>query len=695
MTEEGLGVTRPASRDSTIADRIWPGVIFLLALGLRLGLIFTTLDLAALQVGVGDALEYEKLADRILTGDLLAGNEVFFHSASGYPYLLAFLWAIFGKSMLVARLFQALAGAVNAVVVYAIARQLFGGENRAEQRRGRIVGRISGLLLAFYGYIAFLEHNLFMTAYELLAIDLALLVLLWFLSHRRWSHLAGAGVCFGLASLGRPNVWLIAIAVGVFLFLVAKRSWHWKTPKALVTGAVPLVLTFLLILPITIRNYRVAGDPVLLTCNAGINFYIGNHLGATGLFSVPHHLDANLFAGSRSDASVAEGRDLSAGEASAHWVRRTLGVLAGNPGHALSILGRKILLFFDGYEIPNNVGFYFTRSHGAWILWVMPIGFWLVMPLGLGGLVLWRSWDRRHWLILLYLVLYTAMIVGMFVTGRYRLPTIPLLVPFAAWMGYKLVGLVHRRDWRGLRPAALVLLPAAVLVNGGFMERRHPTDQWTGDQWAFVAAANQRLGKAAEAAAAFREAHAMDPDNPLYLNGLGNAARARGDYEEAERYLRRAYDLSRGDPQPASNLAGVLALMGRSEEAVEILEAALESHPDNLHCLTNLAFTHYAGRRPDLALEYSMRVIALGKAAPQTYNLIAFVLIDNQEFEEALGYIETGQRQFPQDQELWVTRAQIEMARGNPDAARQALDRAQRLPGRSPRIPPLRARLRQ
>ncbi len=692
--EEGLGVTRPASRHLAAADRLWPLVIFLLALGLRLGLIFTTLDMAVLQAGVGDALEYERLADRILTGDLLAGKDVFFHSASGYPYLLAFLWSIFGKSMLVARLFQALAGALNAVVVFAIARQLFGGESRGEERRGRIVACISGLLMAFYGYIAFLEHNLFMTAYELLAIDLALLCLLWFLSHQRWRHLVGAGLSFGLASLGRPNVWLIAVAASIFLFAVARRSWGWRIPRALATAALPLALTFLLILPVTVRNQRVAGDPVLLTCNAGINFYIGNHVGATGMFGVPHNLDANLFAGSRRMASEAQGRDLSASEASSHWVRRTLDLLVKNPGHTFSIMGRKILLFFDGYEIPNNVGFYFIRSQGAWILWGMPVGFWLIMPLGLGGLVLWRPWDCRHWLILLYLVLYAAMIVGMFVTGRYRLPTIPLLIPFAAWMGHAMVEMVRKKNWSALTPVALVLLPAAVLVNGGFMKRQHPIEHWTGDQWAFAAAANQRLGKVAEGAAAMRKAHALDPDNPLYLNGLGNAARARGDNVEAERYLRRAYQLSGGDPQPASNLAGVLTLLGRSDEAVAILEATLEKYPGNLHCLTNLAFTHYASGRPGLALRYSEQVIAMGQAAPQTFNIIAFIHMDRQAFGEAAGSIERGLQQFPQDQELWVTKAQIEAGRGNFDAARRALDRAQQLPGRSPRIAPLRSRLR-
>jgi Flp pilus assembly protein TadD/4-amino-4-deoxy-L-arabinose transferase-like glycosyltransferase len=683
-------MSRSTHSSSWIQRNRWPLFIFLLALGLRLGVILTTLGFSLLQANVGDAYEYELLADRILAGDLGAGTQVFFHSSAGYPYLLALLWAIFGKSLLVARLFQALAGALNVVVIYALAKRLFGDETRPGQRRGEIVGRISGLLLAFYGYIAFLEQNLLMTAYELLTIDSALLFLLLFIGHQRWRHLVGAGICLGLACLGRPNVWLVAVVMAVFVFFLSVRSWKWKPLRSLGAAAVLVALTLAVILPITLRNAIVAGDPVLLTSNAGINFWIGNHEEASGVFRVPRQMEDNLCEASSAEAAAASGRSLSAGEVSSYWFRRTVDILVGNPKHALRIMARKTLLFFNAHEIPNHLDFYFVRARGAWFLWGLPVGFWLVVPLGLTGMILWRPWSVKHWLIFTYLSLYFLMVVGLFVTGRYRIPTIPALTPFAAWMIYRVVDLLRRKQWRSLGGVVLVLIPAAVLANWGTMEQLGEAHNW-----ALVAEAEQRQGHPQQAAAALEKAKELDPNNPHFYNNLGLAARQRGDLVEAERLLRQAYELSGGNPDNASNLAGVLAQRGRPAEAVEILEAALQRSPQSLNCLINLAFTHYASGRPDLALDPAKKSLAVNGGVPQSYNLLALAYVAQGDTTGAVQYLEQGTREFPQDQGLWVTMAQIEAIRGNLNAARAALDRAQRLPGRDGRIPALRARLQR
>ncbi len=681
---------RSASSPSWIQQRRWPVFIFLLALGLRLGLILTTLDVNLLQANVADAYEYELLADRILAGDLGAGTQVFFHSSAGYPYLLALLWAVFGKSLLVARLFQALAGAANAVVIYLLARRLFGDGTRPGQRRAEIIGRVSGLLLAFYGYIAFLEQNLLMTAYELLTIDLALLFMVMFLADQRRRHLVGAGICFGMASLGRPNVWLVAVVLAAFLFTLSRRTWGWKPARALGAAALLVAVTFAMILPITLRNVIVAGDPVLLTNNAGINFWIGNHEDASGVFRIPQRMADDLSAASTADAVAASGRSLSAGEVSSYWFKRTVGILLGDPLHAVRITARKALLFFNAREIPNHLDFYFVRGQGAWFLWGLPVGFWLVVPLGLAGMILWRPWSARHWLILTYLALYFLMVVGLFVTGRYRVPTIPALIPFAAWMIYRLFELLRAKQWAGLARVGLALVPAAVLVNWGTMERVEAAHNW-----ALVAEAEQRLGHAQEAAAALQKAQELDPNNPHFYNNLGLAARQRGDLAEAERLLRKAYELSGGDPDNASNLAGVLTQMGRPQEAVEILESALQRNPQSLHCLINLAFTHYVSGRPDLAIGPAEKSLTVGGGVPQSYNLLALSQVALKDTTAAIRFVQRGTQQFPQDQGLWVTLAQIETMSGNLEGARAALDRALSLPGRDGRIPALQGRLRR
>lgn len=666
----------------------WPLGIFLLALAARAALVLSTRELPLLQVSVGDALHYEALADRILAGDLLAGKQVFFHSSIGYPYILALIWALFGKSVLIARLFQTLVAALNVVVIYALARRLAGGSTAAERRRGEIIARVSGLLLALYGYLAFLEQNLLMTAYELLAIDLALLLLVRFLQQRRWRDLAGAGIAFGFGSLGRPNVMVVAIVLAIFIAATTWRAWRWRLRAALAAAALIIGLTSALVLPITLRNMHVAGDPVLLSCNAGINFWIGNHKEATGTFRVSQDMDHDLCGASSQAARRDCGRPLSAGEVSDYWFQRTLDTLLQNPRHALSILTRKAWLFFQAYEIPNQLDFYFVRDHGGGLLWGLPVAFWWVVPLALAGLVSWRRRDRCYGLIVTYLLLYFLMVVGLFVTGRYRAPVIPVLMPFAA---ATLVGLFERlrqRSWGRLARLALVLIPAALLVNWGRAEPLDPAHSW-----AWMAHAYERQGKSAEAQAALRQAMQLEPNNPHTYNNLGLAARQRGDLTEAERLLRRAYELSRENPDNAANLAGVLAQRGTVDEAVRILEAALQKDPANIGCLTNLTFIHHSQGRTDLAWHYARETIRLETAVPQTYHLLAAILASQGDLDAALARLTEGVQRFPQNQSLWVTRTQLELQRGNITAARRSLEQALRRPGQDPRIAALRSRL--
>ncbi|MCX7022730.1 MAG: glycosyltransferase family 39 protein, partial [bacterium] len=396
---------------SWLAKRRWPLIIFAAALLPRLVFILTTSAQPLYRANVADAYEYEVLADKILAGDPGAGGEVFFHSSAGYPYILALVWSVFGKSLVAARLIQALAGALNAVVIFLLARRLFGGEKEEEHRRGEIVGRIAGFGAALYGYLAFLELDLLMTAYELLAINLGLLWLVKFLDGRRWRHLVGAGLAFGVASLGRPNVWLVAVVLAVFIIIVLTRRWKWKTLRALGAGALMVGLCFVLILPVTLRNALAADDPVLLSSNAGVNFWIGNNENATGYWGVPGDMRDRLFESSRKRAEAASGRELEPSEVSAWWMDRAGDFIVRNPVRALGLFAKKALLFFNAYEMPNHLDYYFVRARGGWALWLMPLGFWLVMPLGLAGLFLWRPWGDKHRLIAVFVILYFLMVV--------------------------------------------------------------------------------------------------------------------------------------------------------------------------------------------------------------------------------------------------------------------------------------------
>jgi hypothetical protein len=90
---------------------------------------------------------------------------------------------------------------------------------------------------------------------------------------------------------------------------------------ALLAAGVAVVLV-----PVGLRNKAVGGDFLITTSQAGPNFYIGNHEGATGRY-LPLRPDRETYAVERIDATelaeASAGRRLTPGEVSSYWWSRS------------------------------------------------------------------------------------------------------------------------------------------------------------------------------------------------------------------------------------------------------------------------------------------------------------------------------------------------------------------------------------
>ncbi len=89
-----------------------------------------------------------------------------------------------------------------------------------------------------------------------------------------------------------------------------------------------------------------------------------------------------------------------------------------------------------------------------------------------------------------------------------------------------------------------------------------------------------RTDRYEEALDLIERAYAQEPDDAAIIDSYGWVLYRLGRLDEAEDFLRRAYDLS-DDGEIASNLAVVLWERGERDEARSILEAALEREPDH------------------------------------------------------------------------------------------------------------------
>jgi len=94
-----------------------------------------------------------------------------------------------------------------------------------------------------------------------------------------------------------------------------------------------------------------------------------------------------------------------------------------------------------------------------------------------------------------------------------------------------------------------------------------------------LAVALKRVGRPAEALAAFRQAAGLGSAPPSVLNNLGNLARQTGDLDEALAAYEQSLKLRPDDPDTLNNYAGALLDARRFDEAVAACRIAAAGHP--------------------------------------------------------------------------------------------------------------------
>lgn len=252
--------------------------IFVLALLPRLLFAFAPHPLP-----FSDMEDYDRTAVNFLLGNGLAMSpEYRAYRAPGYPMFLVLLYAAFGRNLVLVRVVQAILSAGSCVLLFVLARYLLAVDSRSWTRMG--VPLLAGLALAVYEPHIFLSGVLLTETLFIFLLLAFLIVLRGPLSEHRLSRFA-APILLGVISLIRPvAVMYIPVlfvadsARGVSVEGSAPR-WPRQVRRKVYQVALSLMLFSLPLIPWTIRNAVVLHGFVPLSTNAGVNFYIGHHLG--------------------------------------------------------------------------------------------------------------------------------------------------------------------------------------------------------------------------------------------------------------------------------------------------------------------------------------------------------------------------------------------------------------------------------
>lgn len=366
---------------SSVDGRICIG-LYVSALLLRLALVITTRTYPLFTSPAMDMGYHVEWARAILAGRPFV-SDVFFR-APFYPYALAVLLWIGHGSLVFARTAQAMLGSFSPVVLYLLAREVGLSRPRAA---------IAGGLLATAWTAVYFDVELLLVVYEVLFDLLALLFVVRALKKRRHAFWL-CGLCFGLSAVTRPNILAVAGVVWV-LFLPL---WPFRTHRRTLGRLAGLYLVMAAVIaPVTLHNVIRGGDFVLISSQAGVNFYIGNNPLSDGVTAVVPRTRASWWGGyhdTRLLAEQAEERSLNPSEISRYWGRLATSYMTAYPVRALRHFAWKTYLLTNAAELGNNTHIPFHREHLR-VLGFNPIGLWLVLPLAMLGMVLgWRDRER-------------------------------------------------------------------------------------------------------------------------------------------------------------------------------------------------------------------------------------------------------------------------------------------------------------
>ncbi|MGQ0720607.1 MAG: tetratricopeptide repeat protein [Candidatus Eiseniibacteriota bacterium] len=518
---------------------------------------------------------YHDLWAREIAGGDLTSRIPFFR-APLYPFLLGGAYRLAGGPDFTAvRGAQLLLGAATPLLVWAIARRLLPG-------RPGLAG-LAAVVTALDGMLIYFEAELLLEA--LLAPLSALLVLLILRAMEtgaptRW---LAAGLGLGAFAVTRPNVLLFAPVLAVVA--LGWKPPRWRRALALTAG------TCLLVLPVTLVNWRAGGDLVLVAWQGGLNFFLGNNAEANGWSATAPSIFRVDWWGGYEDAIAlaeeAEGRKLLPSEVSDHWYARAREWWRENPLDGIVLTARKVVYLLSGVEFGNNRddALFFREFVPAWLPFLHVLT--VMMPLAVvGAIALWRRGDGPVRIVILFAAVYSVTVILFFVTGRYRVPLRPLLAIFAVEGGRWLWERMRRGGLRGALPTVATAAAAFLVdVNPWTREYAPPPAQF----YQSVANVHRTNGDLRQALEWQLRTLESDPAYPEGNLNLGTMYLDLGNAEAAVEAFRREQILDPGDGKNLASMAQALEKLGRTEDAEKAYAAAEAAGLEDAPALYNHA----------------------------------------------------------------------------------------------------------
>lgn len=568
-----------------------------------------------------------------------------------YPHVLALIYRV-SDSYMAPRVVQMAVGMLNALLLYLLARRLFG--------RGPAL--IAAAMAATYWGFIFFEGELESPVFEIaVLLLLAHAAVSWGRSPALWKA-ALLGVLLGVFTLMRSNALACVPVLAAWVVVVAWRGGQLR--RGLIMAGVTVGGAVIAIAPVTIRNFAASGEFVPITYNGGINLHIGNNpLTDCVLPVVPEmrELTGSLtwtcfhYPMMMRGIAAQSGREtISFDEADAYFRQKAWRYIGEHPGQSLGRVFKRALLFWHPTEITSNKVVHYAKEQSR-TLRLMP-GFALFFGLGLVGFAgfihdalrkpaaghaafLSRTQIAVCALLVALALTYYATFLPFLVSGRFRVPLIPLLLLFGAYGIWRIGQLAFSRQSKPAAVCAAATVAAIAAAHVPFVHYEPEKDLYH----YYRASAYERQGQLESAAAEYLlsaqagNAEAAGGGNVAALpySGLGRVMTALGKKDEAEKAYTAGLQVDPASPTMNNNLALLLADKQEFDKALPLYERALAVDANNARILNNQGKALAALGKSEEAEQTFQRAVALDPELAPAHAGLAAALCTLQKYKDA------------------------------------------------------------
>jgi tetratricopeptide (TPR) repeat protein len=516
----------------------------------------------------------------------------------------------------------------SVVLIYSIGKRIYC------ERAGLIAAGFS----LVYSPLTFFETKILPTITGIFLGLLSIYLLTRAEQEKKWYYWMGGAATLGVAAICRPN-YLLMIPLIIFGILVVHRKRLRETPiPILILILVPSVI----IGTVTLRNYVVGKDFVLISANAGITFAQGNNPWARGSIAVIPGFSGEVTNQRHEETQIAErvtGRKLKPSEVNTFWFKWGLTFIQKKPLEYLRLLFYKAAILFNNHELGSNYLLDVDKEVTPWLrLAFLPFGFimaWAVI--GFARIFLERPATLA--LIAAFMGSFlTAMIF--YANSRYRMTLLP---PAIIMAGGGLDYLVRNpRRFRVILLTVgltfLISLPPFLPLNDTHLSRSNSR------AWAHLGGAYKNNNQLEKALWAYEKAIGMEPNNYRYyvetLNLFGALEKSKddiiqwaqqvsdkisqeqyryliiaeayysaSDYDKASEYTQKALSSFPRDPKLYLYSGILFGRMGKHHKAREVFSQGLKINPVNIDLQYNYALACFMSGDKEEASQTARKIV--------------------------------------------------------------------------------------